>query len=75
MPPPPPKFWTVSRCEQVLHVQGDDGGVTIEGYGFHVGLRVCVGMGGPQACEWTSGRRSMILTPIVDRQTWTGGSG
>ena len=61
-PPPPPKFWTVSRCERTLHVPGDDGASTAEGYHFWVGLRVCVGTGGQQACEWTSDHRSRLYS-------------
>ncbi len=74
-PPPPPKFWTTSRCERVLHVQGDDVGVTAEGYGFHVGLRVCVGMGGPQACEWKSDHRSRLYSRflVFSRSRYIGG--
>jgi hypothetical protein len=56
-PPPPPKFWSVSRCERVLH-RHDYLIPTALSYGFHVGQLLCVGTGGPQACRWTSGHRS-----------------
>jgi hypothetical protein len=50
----------VSRCEQEVRVH--DLVVTAQGYGFHVGLRVCVGTGGPQACEWTSDHGSRLYS-------------
>jgi hypothetical protein len=60
-PPPPPKFWSVSRCEQTLHAH-DYLIPTADGHYFHVGLRVCVGTGGPHACEWTSEQRSRLYS-------------
>lgn len=74
-PPPPPKFWTVSRCERTLHVQGDDRAITADGYGFHVGLRVCVGTGGPQACEWATDHRSRLFSQfrVFSRSRYIGG--
>ena len=74
-PPPPPKFWTVSRCERTLHVQGADGAVTADGYGFHVGLRVCVGTGGSQACEWAADHRSRLYSQfrVFSRSRYIGG--
>jgi hypothetical protein len=65
----------VSRCERVLHVRGDDRAVTAQGYGFHVGLRVCVGTGGPQACEWTSDHRSRLYSQfsVFSRSRYIGG--
>jgi hypothetical protein len=61
VPKPPPKFWSVSRCERVLHAR-DYGIPTAEGHGFHVGQLVCVGTGGTQACRWTSGHRSRLYS-------------
>ncbi len=74
-PPPPAKFWTVSRCERTLHVPGDNGAVTAQGYHFWVGLRVCVGTGGPQACKWTSDHRSRLYSQfrIFSRSRSIGG--
>lgn len=72
-PPPPPKFWTVSRCEQEVRVH--DRVVTAQGYGFHVGLRVCVGTGGPQACEWASDHGSRLYSrfTVFSRSRYIGG--
>jgi hypothetical protein len=56
-PPPPPKFWSVNRCERVLTTR-DYSIPTAEGYGFHAKQTICVGTGGPTACEWTSAHRS-----------------
>jgi hypothetical protein len=61
VPKPPPKFWSVSRCERVLHTR-DYGMLTAEGHRFHVGQLVCVGTGGPQACRWTTGHRSRLYS-------------
>ena len=55
-PPPPPKFWTVSHCEQVFRAR-DHWVPTADGYIFHLGLTICVGTGGSQACTWTSDHR------------------
>lgn len=43
-PPPPPKFWSAARCERVLPEE-------------HPAIRqvICVGIGGPSQCRWTSG--------------------
>ena len=73
-PPPPPKFWTVSHCERALHMQGDDVGLTVEGYRFHVGLRVCVGTGGSQACQWTPDHRSQLYSQfrVFSRSRYVG---
>ena len=30
---------------------------TVDGHGFHNGLVICVGNGGPTACRWTIGHR------------------
>lgn len=74
-PPPPAKFWSTSHCERVLHVQGDDRVVTAQGYGFIVGLRVCVGMGAPQACKWTADHRSRLYSRflVFSRSRYVGG--
>ena len=56
-PPPPPTFWTASHCEQVLRAR-DHWVPTADGYVFHLGLTICVGTGGSEACMRTSGHRS-----------------
>jgi hypothetical protein len=73
-PPPPPKFWSVSRCEQTLHAH-DYLIPTADGHYFHVGLRVCVGTGGPHACEWTSEQRSRLYSQlsVFTRSRYIGG--
>ena len=60
-PPPPAKFWTVSHCQAVLHAH-DYLLPTANGHGFHVGERVCVGTGGPPACQWTPDHRSRLYS-------------
>jgi len=60
-PPPPPKFWSVGHCDQVLHTR-DYGVPTAAAYVFHVRQAVCVGTGGPSACEWTSNHRSRLYS-------------
>lgn len=60
-PPQPPKFWSVSRCERVLHMR-DYVYPTAQGYGFHVQQAVCVGTGGPNACEWMSDHRARLFS-------------
>jgi hypothetical protein len=75
-PPPPPKFWTVSRCERTLHAYGDrEGGLTASGHGFHIGLVICVGAGGPRACRWASGHRSRLYSQftVFSRSRYVGG--
>jgi len=63
VPKPPPRFWGVSRCEQTLQAYGDvEGGNTVDGHGFHIGLAVCVGAGGPRACKSTPDRRSRLYS-------------
>ena len=73
-PPPPAKFWSVSRCERMLHAH-DYPLPTRDGYRFHVGHRICVGTGGPSACEWTSNRRSRLYSEFVvfTRSRYIGG--
>ena len=46
-----------------------------QGYGFHVGLRVCVGMGAPQACKWTADHRSRLYSQflVFSRSRYVGG--
>jgi len=61
-PPPPPKFWAASRCQRTLHRYAFEGGQTVKGYGFHVGLTLCVGTGGPHACTWAPGHRSRLYS-------------
>ncbi len=73
-PPPPPKFWTVRHCEQVLRAR-DHWVPTADGHVFHLGLTVCVGTGGPEACTWTSGRRSRRYSQftVFTRSRFIGG--
>jgi hypothetical protein len=75
-PPPPPKFWSPARCERVLRTYGDrEGGLTVEGHGFHTGLVICVGTGGPHACKWTSDHRSRLYSQftVFSRSRYVGG--
>lgn len=74
LPTPPPKFWTTSGCQQVLHTH-DDGGLTAEGYGFHIGLAICVGTGGPRTCTWTPGHHSRLYSEftVFSRARYIGG--
>lgn len=75
-PPPPPKFWTVSRCERTLLRYPDQGGLTVDGHGFHVGLALCVGTGGPQACKRGSDHRSRLYSQftVFSRSRYVGGA-
>ncbi len=71
--PPPPKFWTVSRCEQAF-LAHDYGLPTAEGYHFHVGQTICVGTGGPRACEPTADGHSRLYSEFsVFARTHIGG--
>jgi hypothetical protein len=70
-PPPPPKFWTVDRCEQLF--ARDHGVTNAQGYGFHLGLTICVGTGGPQACTGVSGRRLYSQFTVFTRSRFIGG--
>jgi hypothetical protein len=73
-PKPPPRFWGVSRCERTLHMF-EHGGVTVDGHGFHNGLVICVGNGGPSACRWTVGHRARLYTQftVFARSRYIGG--
>lgn len=73
-PPPPPKFWTASHCERVLHAH-DDGGLTEEGYRFHIGLAICVGTTGQHTCTWASDHRSRLYSQftVFSRARYVGG--
>ena len=53
----------------------ENGAVTADGYFFHVGLRVCVGMGGSQACEWAADHRSRLYSQfrVFSRSRYVGG--
>jgi len=75
-PPPPPKFWTANRCERTLLRYPDEGGSTVDGYGFHVGLAICVGTGGPHACKWTTVQRSRLYSQftVFSRSRYVGGT-
>jgi hypothetical protein len=72
--PPQPKFWTVSRCEQTFRAH-DYGLPTGEGYHFHVRQTICVGTGGPQACEWTADRQARLYSEfsVFGRTRYIGG--
>ena len=61
---PQAKFWAANRCEQVFgtHTYGFP---TPEGHHFWVGRAVCVGAGGANACEWTSGHRSRLYSEFT----------
>jgi len=52
-PPPPPKFWSAARCERVLPEE-------------HPKIRhvICVGIGGPSRCRWTSGDRVRLYSEL-----------
>lgn len=51
VPPPPPKFWSAARCEQVMLARRVPP------------LQVqCVGFGGPGACRWTSGHDARLYS-------------
>jgi hypothetical protein len=74
VPKPPPKFWGVSRCEQVLlGVYGyasrfAPGGFPLptgDGHYFHLGQAICVGSGGAHACRWTAGHRSRLYSEFT----------
>lgn len=73
-PPPPPKFWTVGRCERAF-LAHDRLLPTADGHGFHVGLAICVGMGGRQACELASDHRSRLYSEfrVFTRSRYVGG--
>src|SRR5690349_257801 len=73
-PLPPPKFWSVSRCGQVFRAR-DHWVPTADGYPFHLGLTVCVGTGGPEACTWASGHRSRRYSQftVFTRSRFVGG--
>jgi hypothetical protein len=73
-PPPPAKFWTVSRCERVLHAY-DYALPTADGHRFHVGQRVCVATGGPHTCKWTFGHTSRLYSgfTVFTRSRYIGG--
>ena len=62
-PRPPPKFWSVARCEQALRAH--DLIRNAEGHGFHAGETICVGTGGPAACKWTAGHRSRLYSEFA----------
>jgi hypothetical protein len=75
-PLPPPKFWSPARCERVLQLYGDrEGGLTVAGHGFHIGLVICVGGGGPRACKWTFDHRSRLYSQftVFSRSRYVGG--
>jgi len=75
-PPAPPKFWSPGRCERVLHMYGDrEGGWTVKGHGFHIGLVICVGTGGPHDCKSTSDHRSRGYSrfTVFSRSRYVGG--
>jgi hypothetical protein len=73
-PPPPAKFWTVSRCERTLDAP-DYALPTADGHRFSVRQRICVGMGGSHACEWTADHRSRLYSEfsVFTRSRCNGG--
>jgi hypothetical protein len=83
-PPAPPKFWTVSRCEQtLLGLYGDTSPLNIGGYvlpdgsghHFHAAQATCVGSGGAHACRWITGHRSRLYAEfrVFTRSPFNGG--
>jgi hypothetical protein len=64
VPKPQAKFWTANRCEQVFR-RHSYALRTLEGHHFWVGRAVCVGAGGSNACEWTSGHRSRLYSEFT----------
>ena len=75
VPKPPPKFWSPGRCERTLLLYDFEGGSTVDRHGFHIGLAVCVGAGGPRACRWTSGHRARLYSQftVFSRSRYVGG--
>ena len=61
---PQAKFWTANRCEQVFRTH-TFGVRTAEGHHFWVGRVVCVGAGGANACEWTSGHLARVYSEFT----------
>jgi len=53
VPKPPPRFWSAARCERVLPME-------------HPGMRqvICVGIGGPSSCRWTSGHSVRLYSRL-----------
>lgn len=83
-PKPPPKFWSVARCEQTVlraYVIGGRpmrfGLPTGDGHVFGVAQRVCAGSGGARACRWTAGHRSRLYSEfrVFTRSPLNGGVG
>lgn len=75
-PKPPPKFWSVSRCERTLHRYAyGEGGITADQHGFHFGPVICVGGGGPSTCRWTVGHRARLYSQftVFTRSPYQGG--
>ena len=72
-PPPPPQFWSISRCEHTF--RRDHVVTNAQGYGFHLGLTICVGAGGPRACRWTTDHRSRLYSQftVFTRSRFIGG--
>ena len=72
-PPPPPKFWSVARCERAL--RGHYLIHNAEGHNFSAGETICVGTGGPRACKWTAGHRSRLYSEfkVFTRSRYIGG--
>jgi hypothetical protein len=54
VPKPPPKYWSVARCERALPEQ-------------HPAIRqvMCVASGGASACRWTSGHRARLYSEFT----------
>lgn len=59
--PPPPRFWSVARCQQMFRAHGYPL-PTADGHRFWAGEPFCVGIGGSDACQWTSGHRSRLYS-------------
>ena len=74
---PPPKYWSVGRCERVLldiygygsRVPGAGEGLSTgqpgRAEGFHPSQVICVGSGGSRACRWTTGHRARLFAEFT----------
>ena len=56
VPKPPPEFWSQARCERVMAWH--------RSYGPRREV-LCVGIGGPSACRWTSGHRARLYSEFM----------
>jgi hypothetical protein len=55
-------YWTPGACKSVLQT----GGVELaDGRTFHVASSFCIGLGGPDTCQWSSNRRVRLYNAFV----------